>query len=351
MACGPPGGDRVTVTRLVGLSGRGGGCAIDAPIALHDQWSTWGRPYLRAAEGGAFPPLRVSVAEQPLTNSPAEARPVQLHSGHTGLLWSGREGALEVRNVSVSAHYTVSENGGLRFLYGPAAARNVAALDAFQLVRGLMCAEAEHRGWRRAHLSAVDVEGVGVAFVGPSGAGKTSFALGLLRSRQGTRFVTNDKAHVPATPKYGVAVCGLPLAAAVSVDCLPSLPEVPTDGNRLIDGKLYVWPDVLAAALGTSCAASTTLSLVCTCELRLDDDTVHSKPLPRAAVAANIDGPANQHRDSVTPHWLLEQLFPASEIGPPTALGEVTWLSIEGNPWSPGWPRLLDDLLESGITS
>lgn len=323
--------------------------SVRTEVPLLGAWVDWAEPFAELS----LPedrPADIVIVRRELEPAPPGARQVVLHGELPGLAWE-EDGCLHVRGLESDAGYMWTreerrEGGGLLTLaYGPAMPDHEAALDAFRVVRGLVCADSEFTGRSRAHMSVVAREGRAVAFVGDKGAGKTSFALSILRADPSVAFLANDKAQVEPVGT-SLRVHGLPLAAAVSIDSIPDVPEITLNSySRIIENKVYLWPLQLASILSRQCVPSALLDLVCFCELDLRAASVIVGPIEPDEIADLISGPVSQYTDRINPDWLIRHVYGTVPRRPPDALTHARWVRLQGNPWTPSWPVVFNSLL------
>ncbi len=332
-------------------------CNVECNIALYKTWTHYLAPYFTLGPTSPCPGAHF-ILRQHATNV-IDARlyratfqdNVLLHGEMAGRI--GRRldtGHLLVQNLQLGCLYEIAVDPipSVELLYpGPF---DSGVLDGLRIVRGWVIREVEMRGANRCHMSALARHGKAIAFVGDQGAGKTSFMLSLLRTQRGYEFIANDKALIGPGMNGRVVIptiYGLPLAVAIGINSLPSCPEIAlTKDSRIIDGKLYLWPQELARNLTTSCTSQAKLAVVCFCHLDLGKTEVTASVLPLADHPSLEQSPVLQFTDRINPDWLLELLhMPTPKSTTAELLLDIPWIQLEGNPWCEGWPSLADELM------
>src|SRR5579859_208954 len=332
-------------------------CNVRCDIALQKTWNHYLAPYFVLDSTSPHPGARFTLRQY--AKSDIEDRlwratfqsNVLLHGEMAGRI--GRRldtGHLLVQNLQLESLYEIAPDPipSVELLYpGPF---DSDALDSLRIVRGWVVRSMEMRGASRCHMSALARGGKAIAFIGDQGAGKTSFMLSLLRTQRGYEFIANDKALIGAGGNGRTvhpAIWGLPLAVAISTASLPSCPEIaPTRDSRIIDGKLYLWPQDLAQDLNTSCTPKAELAVVCFCHLDLRKAGITTSAIPPENRPPLEHSPLLQFTDRINPDWLLEILhMPTPKPTTAGLLLNVPWIQLEGNPWYEGWPQLADKLL------
>jgi hypothetical protein len=326
---------------------------VASDVAMREHWEHWAQPFFRVDDADRLTSRNVEVRATRIGDAPRDAERIVLHGEHGGAAWWDDD-VWHVRHSSLPVVYSWSASLGRQILcfdYDRTMPANDISLDVFRVVRGLLCAEPEVAQRSRAHMAVVARGDVAIAFVGDKGAGKTSFSLSLLDAHPAVGFVTNDKAQIEHEDGR-VMVHGLPLAAAIGLESVPSMPALTVDGaSRVIDGKLYLWPQDLAGLMGKRCVASAPLGLVCACELDLAAHDAKTAPIDHVAAQDYVTGPVSQYTDRINPDWLIRRVFGVVPKDVPKTLLDVPWVRVRGNPWTNSWPTVFEDLVERhGLT-
>jgi hypothetical protein len=300
------------------------------------------RPFARREEDGSGAadsrcPLVANVCVAALEDcadgveAGPEGEPLLLHQGHRGSIRKLDSGHLVV-NRSRGVHYHVEPGSP------PAVTCCVVGgrpeVDVLQIVRGLLVgAGAELLApLHGAVLSTANGDGILVA--GEKGAGKTSFALGLLSGpgRDGAGLVSNDKVLIDTE---SLRAYGLPYAIAICDGTLGALPELAGLPRRRESGKSLFWPVEIAAALGFRLVPSVVLREQWWCGLDLSrlGVVLRSAPPPDQEPSALAKFTSN-----LLPVWLL-QLLGSWAPRPPVNVVDVPASRVEGNPWRSWLPR------------
>lgn len=254
-----------------------------------------------------------------------EGRPVVLHQGQRGSIRELPHGHLVV-NRSRGVHYHVEPG------CPPAVTCCVAGgrpeVDVLQIVRGLLVGAGAERlaPLHGAVLSTAN--GDGILLAGDKGAGKTSFALGLLSGPgcDGAALVSNDKVLIDTESRRAY---GLPYAIAVCEGTLGELPELAALPWRWEGGKSLFWPGEVAAALGFRLVPSVVLREQWWCGLDLSrpGTVLRSAPPPDEEPSA-----LEKFTSNLLPVWLLE-LLGNWKPRAPVRMVDVPASRVEGNPW------------------
>lgn len=244
---------------------------------------------------------------------------ILIHDEDTGLVW----------NLGEDASYRCRHAGSARELVITYDSPTIAAaLDCARIVRGLMTRLAEMRGARRVHMACLVRDGRGVAVVGPTGSGKTTFLLQSLRSGAGDSFVTNDKAMLVERGRE-LVVFGVPYAVSIGDGTLSVCAPLSRERGRRINGETYLWPTQIASALGCSLLDRTVVvAMIC----------VGLDPASEGASLVRMDveecrADIDTFTEAMHPHW-LDQLIgttPAAS-GAPDAIKEIPCWELRGNP-------------------
>jgi hypothetical protein len=298
------------------------------------------RPFAGREEGGraaaARRPLVAEIRVAPLEDcegaGPGGAgKPVVLHQGQRGSVHDLPSGRLVV-NHSRRVHYHVES--GLPPTVTCCVPGGRPGIDLFQIVRGLLVGAGAERlaPLHGAVLSTAN--GDGILLAGEKGAGKTSFALGLLAGSagEGAGLVGNDKALVDTATGRAH---GLPYAIAICDGTLGRLPELRALPRRREDGKSLFWPAEVAAALGFPLVPSVVLREQWWCGLDLSrpGTVLRSAAVPDAEPSALAKFSTN-----LLPVWLFE-LLGAWSPKPPLGELDLPAARVEGNPWRRWLPR------------
>jgi len=204
-----------------------------------------------------------------------------------------------------------------------------ALLDVFQVLRGVLLLELVALGGTPVHASVLTVDDRGIAFVGPSGAGKTTFGLTAALALPGASYVTGDKSVLMPDGR----IVSLPFATSIGSGTLSSLPPGVSHGSRRLGDKHLVWLQTLSDVLGVPLAASTHLEHVVLCDLRLGREVsmVEASPSDRHVAAVAMA----KYSHATSPLWLAD----AWGIGvgrPPTSLLRPTGRPMQTLSGDPG---------------
>lgn len=160
---------------------------------------------------------------------------IQLHCGYDGVFLQ-RNNKIIVYNSDLDCTYHISKTD---IVCHYSSLDDSYLLDFLQIVRSLfLLFEVE---CQLIHAAVIDYNGIGIMFIGPKGAGKTSVALSL--ALRGYHFVTNDKAVYHKNQLYGV-----PQALSLSLTALDLFALSPVS-SRLAGGKYLFFPHHLPKPL------------------------------------------------------------------------------------------------------
>jgi putative hydrolase of the HAD superfamily len=257
------------------------------------------------------------------------------------------DGADYVLNVGGRAVYRLQrEFAGLRLEVICDAMSTLVQMDVLRLVRGILTSLVVRNGGQRVHLSAVVRRQQAVAFVGPPGAGKTSFALAALKHGWADKFLTNDKALVSADAPG--EIIGIPYAVSIGDGALAQLPELTGLSNtRRISRETYIWPADLASALGVVLCPRASIGLLISPRL----DLARATPLIERIDADDVVDEIVQFTEDMHPEW-LEAYFGAPRPAPSAwrPAWPVEILRVTMDPWRAQSFEILDAALE-GLAS
>lgn len=272
-----------------------------------------------------------------LADSSLDRRPMVLHGAQEGVAFVDETGLSSVVHGGGHVVYQRARVGPLArvcFICGEFSDEVV--LDLLRIVRGLCIGAAEAAAFRCLHMAALARQGSAIAFIGPSGAGKTSCVLSVLQEHADAAFVTNDKALV-RVEAGSACVTGLPYAVSIGrrafelCEPLARLPAV-----RWFEGEALIFPRDIAWALGRSLCPVARLdgfiwvSLdpeAASAQVRAVDDRRER----RAVLSEHV----HRFTHQIHPSWLLEWIgLSAGASGEPSdELCELPFLEFRGNPW------------------
>ena len=208
------------------------------------------------------------------------------------------------------------------------------------------------------HAAGVEVDGAGVAIIGPKRAGKTTLSMGLLLSGL-CRYVCNDQAFARVGPD-GPVLWGVPTGVTMPLILTHLLPQLELDGQwvdrpylytldelangsgspRPEDVELWLGPHQLASRLGVERAGSAPLKALLFPRFAADAVSWSVGPISRADVPGLLM--SNVYGDAVRPREAT--IFEALEGGvadPPVGVAHelaatVPAFSLEFGPraWS-----------------
>lgn len=245
---------------------------------------------------------------------------IALHMEQAGVLENG-----VVVNTTVGNHYHV-EPSELRICV---ADNEAARLDSFQLLRGVLLLELIRLGGLPLHAAICSgSNGQGIALVGPSGAGKTSFAMGIVAADECLHFMTGDKAVLMPD---GI-VLALPFAAAIAPATVDAYPLLNVRG-RVARGKYLIWPHDVANALGGANSTAARIRALALCRLDLRSEGVSVEPATAREKVAAVEAASN-YSHATTPQWLMPYWDVAlpTEVATRARLESVPTFSVSGNP-------------------
>ena len=150
-------------------------------------------------------------------------QPIQLHCGYDGVFLQKNDKTV-IYNLDLDCTYHISKTDVVCHY---SSLDDSYLLDFLQIVRSLFLLF--EIGCRLIHTAVIDYHDIGIMFIGPKGAGKTSVALSL--ALRGYHFVTNDKAMYHKNQLYGV-----PQALSLSRTALDLFALSPIS-SRLSGGK------------------------------------------------------------------------------------------------------------------
>ena len=266
-------------------------------------------------------------------------RCIPLHLGMTGWLISREVGNTLVLAPEINTAYVIArDDRQVTITLVCADLSDATMLDLLRLVRGCLIALSLNDGMSQAHMSVVTLRGRAFAFIGGTGAGKTSFMLAFLQQIEGSSFITNDKALVtPASQGPGIAAFGLPYAISIGFGALNRCVQIVVDPKtRVIDDEAYFWPPELVGYFDRT--ISTRADLSATVAVQIDPSVpglnsaevafVHEK---EDLIRANVF----EFSDAITPYWLLDLIgigkSPARDLT--EALAHKPMYKLHGNPW------------------
>ena len=205
------------------------------------------------------------------------------------------------------------------------------SLDALRLVRSLLITPSISDGKTLVHMSMVSFDGLGIGFIGDSGAGKTSFAGAFLEANPTASLITNDKAIYSSTDN---SIVGLPFAITIDERTIGNFEDFKVENDaRFENGEYLFWPNDYTANLGRQTQRTEQLDVLFSVQATFGANFTSISKVVGASKLGKI-APFWDYRDSVSWNWITEVLQTSSGNDQNVHLGSGTNVyDIIGNPF------------------
>ena len=336
-------------------------CIIDAPFDLGKEWKLWFTPFCEIVK---IDTIDVSpqfcVQENPefihqllQKGRKQDFESITLHSGLLGEIVSTEGGKTLILVNELRVAYMV-EGKAEEFCvhYFCEKISDLILLDLYRLIRGILIGTAQRSGKKWAHMSVATVEGHGIAFVGPKGAGKTSFMLALLSQLTCSSLLANDKVLLSQDGKGTVTGTGHPDAVSIGLGALNCCEELllVNRENRVVNDKVCFWPQEIANYLNRDVVPCARLSFIVSVQIDpsradLTCSRIIEPHMKKEFIVTNVINFSSK----IYPHWLLKilDIKPAPEKRFVDLLTQNLSYEISGNPWNGNLKPMILKLIAS----